>query len=141
MDMTRSLALTIHVVGFSTWLVGLFAIALLLADRDAQPEEAFRTRLGQLARKTGRIADIGATIATAGGAWLLVLEPYVLRQPWLHMKLTTVVLGMLGLHGFLRAKAKRASQGQGNLPAAIPPVLAAVALVVIALAVMKPLAR
>jgi putative membrane protein len=141
MDMMRGFALTIHVVGFSMWQVGLFLIAAILVARDDQPEEAVRTRFGQWARRAGIVADLGATLAILGGIGLITIAPtYYLHQPWLHMKLT-VVLAVLGLHGFLRAKAKRASLGQGTFPKAIVPAMTAILLVVIALAVLKPLAR
>src|SRR5947209_8415530 len=104
MDM-HALALTLHVVGFIVWLGNLYAIAVTLVARDASPEEAIKKRLGDLARTHGLTADIGATLAIASGLWLIAGAPtFYLHQPWLHMKLTLVALGILGLHGFLRVK-------------------------------------
>src|SRR4051794_28688755 len=111
MDM-RPLALTLHVFGFTAWLIGLFGIVIVLLDRDTA-EAKIQSHLGGLARRIGRIADGGAFLAILGGLWLIAIAPgFYMKQPWLHMKLTLVVGGMLGLHGFLRVKAKRASEGE-----------------------------
>src|SRR5258706_4501113 len=143
MDSSRSLALPVHVIGLFFWVAGLMAIAAALVERDAQADDGTKTRFGVLARKVGMIADLGATLAIAGGLWLILIAPsYYLHQPWMHMKLTAVVLGMFGLHGFLRARGKRASLAQaGPFPPAASVALALVVVVIVALAIMKPLAR
>src|SRR5438067_661310 len=140
MDSARALALTIHVVGFVFWIAGLFAIAVALVERDAQPDDGTKTRFGAFARKLGLTADLGATVAIAGGIWLILIAPsYYLHQPWMHIKLTIVVVGLLGLHGFLRARAKRAAQAQaGAFPKAVMALTALVTIAIIALAVLKP---
>jgi putative membrane protein len=141
MDPTRALALMIHVVGFIVWLGSLFSMARTLVARDAETEESFRTRLGVLARAEGRRADIGAGLALLGGMWLLSNAPaFYLHQPWMHMKLTLVV-ALLGAHGFLRVKAKRASMGEGRFPRAALSVLWVLAIGIVALVVFRPGAR
>lgn len=140
MDM-RPLALTLHVFGFTTWLIGLFGIAIVLLDRDAS-ESSLKKHLGGLARRIGGIADGGAFLAILAGLWLIAIAPgFYMKQPWLHMKLTLVVGGMLGLHGFLRVKAKRASEGEGTFPKVVLPVMILVSLVVMGLAILKPLQK
>jgi putative membrane protein len=142
MDSTRLLFLTIHVVGFVGWVGMLLAVAAILVQRDGVTEPALRTRIGALARKTALGADIGATLALLGGLGVLFgATSYYLHQPWMHMKLTAV-LAVIGVHGFVRAKAKRASlTSEATFHAAILYVLALVAIVIIALAIFKPLAR
>ncbi len=142
MDTTRALALTIHLVGMSLWVGTLFSIAALLVQRDRQPEPDMRLRIGALARTAGLGADVGATVAIAGGLWMLLTMPaYYLHQPWMHMKLTAV-LAMLGVHGLVRAKAKRASLGAAvTFPPAVTTIVLVLTVTIIALAVLKPLAK
>ena len=142
MDTTRALALTIHLIGISLWVGTLFALAALLVTRDAQPEPEMRKRIGSLARSAGIGADVGATVTLLGGLWMLLSMPaYYLHQPWMHMKLTAVV-AMLGVHGFIRAKAKRASTDpESRTPPAARSLVLILSIVIIALVVFKPLAK
>jgi putative membrane protein len=141
MDPVHALALVLHLVGIITWVGGLYGLGWLLAARDAERDEAFKTRIGGLARSGGRIADVGAGVTIAGGLWMLSFAPAMyMHQPWMHAKLTLVVL-LLGLHGFFRVKAKRAAGGEGQFPRAMLSVLALLAAVVIAVVVFKPGAR
>ena len=141
MDSTHSLLLTLHTVGFAVWVGTLFAITIALTERDALAEAAGKTTIAEVAKKMARVADIGATIALVGGVAMITTAPgYYLHQPWLHMKLTLVV-GLLGLHGFLRVKVKRATQGQGTFPLAIVAMIMILAVGIVALAVFKPLQR
>jgi putative membrane protein len=141
MEPTRALPLMIHVVGLIVWLGSLFSIARTLLARDHESDETFRTRLGALARAEGLRADVGAGLTLLGGVWLLSMAPgFYLHQPWMHTKLTLVV-ALLGAHGFLRAKAKRASMGEGRLPRAALSVLWVLAIGIVALVLFKPGAR
>ena len=142
MDTTRALALTIHLIGISLWVGTLFALAALLVTRDAQPEPEMRKRIGSLARGAGIGADVGATVTLVGGLWMLLSMPaYYLHQPWMHMKLTAVV-AMLGVHGFIRAKAKRASTDpESRTPPAARSLVLVLSIAIIALVVFKPLAK
>jgi len=116
-------------------------MARTLAARDVETDEGFRTRLGALARSEGRRADIGAATAIVGGLWLLSNAPeFYLHQPWMHAKLTLVV-ALLGAHGFLRVKAKRASLGEGRFPRALLSILWVVAISIVALVVFRPGAK
>ncbi len=140
-DPAHALALVIHIVGFTAWIGGLYGIGWLLVARDADKNDAFRARLGELSRGGGRIADVGAVIALVGGVWLLSFAPGAyMRQPWMHTKLTLVVL-LLGLHGFFRVKAKRAAGGEGQFNRAMLTVLTLLGAVIVALVVFKPGAR
>ena len=141
MDSTHSLLLTLHTVGFAVWIGTLFAIAVALTERDVLAEAGVKTVVAELAKKLARVADIGATIAIVGGVALITTAPgYYSHQPWMHMKLTLVV-GLLGLHGFLRVKVKRATQGQGTFPLPVVAGITLLAVGIVALALFKPLQR
>jgi putative membrane protein len=139
MDSLFPLALVVHILGFALWMSGLYGIAETLVARNDEKDEAFRAKIGALARRAGRSADVGAALAIVAGVALLLTNPSRdIHQPWMHAKLTLVV-AFLGLHGFLRVKAKKASQGQlGAFPSAILPLMTLMALTIIALAVFKP---
>jgi putative membrane protein len=143
MEPVRALALTVHLVGFALWIGSLFGMASTLAARNAESDSSVRMKIGVLARRHGRSADIGATLAIVGGLCLLAAAPgYYMHQPWMHAKLT-LVLGVLGLHGFLRVKAKRAALDGGGapFPAALSGVVWLVGATIVALVVFKPWAH
>jgi putative membrane protein len=133
----RLLYLTIHVVGFVTWVGSLFGFASILGARGRESDPAFAVKLGAVAKDSGRAMDVGATLAIAGGLGLLSSNfAGYMQQPWLHAKLTLVLL-LLGAHGFLRAKGKRG----GAIPKALVPAVTLIAVTIISLVVFKPGAR
>jgi putative membrane protein len=133
----RLLYLTVHLLGLAMWVGSMLALAFVLAARAGERDAAMADRLTDLAKKIGRVADGGVTFVLAGGIAMLATNFHgYMTQPWMHAKLTAVLL-LLGAHGFLRAKTKRG----GAVPAAIVPVVVLLALAIIALVVFKPWAR
>jgi putative membrane protein len=133
----RLLYLTIHILGFITWVGSLFGFASILGARGGESDPAFAAKLGVVAKDSGRAADVGATLTIAGGLGLLSSNfAGYMHQPWLHAKLTLVLL-LLGAHGFLRAKGKRG----GAIPKAIVPAITLMAIAIVALVIFKPGAR
>jgi uncharacterized membrane protein len=138
MDGTARLALLVHVIGFTFWVGGLFAVALFL--NAAGDDGATRARIGAIARRIAVAADAGAGLAIVGGVSLLLMRSWDLREPWMHMKLTFVV-GLLAVHGIVRVRAKKVANG-GPAPSPRAAVaVAALAVAIIAVIVLKPLAR
>lgn len=134
-------AYVLHILGFIAWLGGLFAVTRILILATGEADAGFRLRLGGLARKLALTCDIGATLTLLGGLWLLVeMRDYVLAQPWMHIKLT-LVLVLLGVHGLVRVKAKKASLGPAAFPGALLPVLSLLAIAIVILVIFKPLSR
>jgi protoporphyrinogen IX oxidase len=126
---------TLHVVGFAAWIAGLVLIGRLLAVAAKEPDATARTRLATLARKNGILADVGALLSIVSG--LVMLFPLgLLRAPWMHIKLTLVVVVIL-LHGWLRVRARRASVGGPVSSTPAVPILALVLIAIIALAVLR----
>ena len=136
---TLQAVLALHVVGFALWVGGLVAACRLLRVGRREADAGARARLAGAARKVALVPDLGATLAIACGAWMLVkLEAW--REPWMHIKLTLVAV-TVGLHGLCRVKAWRAARGEGGLPAFVLPLLAVVAAGIVALAVFKAPSR
>ena len=111
----------IHFAGFALWLIGLFGMAFVL-------------QAGGKHRLAGILADLGATLTIIAGIYTAV-QRHAFAQPWLHIKLAAVALLIL-MHVLLRRKMKSGKTGTALL---LP--LLIVALAIIYLAVMKPLAR
>ncbi|GAB4536164.1 MAG: protoporphyrinogen oxidase HemJ [Haliangiales bacterium] len=129
----------IHVFGIVLWSGGMYACLRLLSAHAAAQGAA--EALSTTQRKTAVAMDIGATLAIISGLYLaLAPTPSLFSgSGWLHAKLTLVVLGMLGLHGFTRAKVKKFSRGEvAALPGFVTPVFFVVVFGVIALAQVRP---
>jgi uncharacterized membrane protein len=128
--------LALHVLGNFIWVGGLIALTVLLSAVKREPDAGARQRLAEFARKQGRIADAGATLAILFGAhWLFRFKLYTAH--YMHAKLLFVFF-LLGLHGFLRAKAKQASSGgEWSWPAFIPPVLVGIVFAIVFFVITK----
>jgi putative membrane protein len=87
------LALVAHIAGIVLWVGGLLAACQVLSARDREPSIDVRMSIAQLARKLLRaLTHPGAAITVAAGIALLLVKPADLRQAWLHIKLTLVVI-------------------------------------------------
>ena len=130
------LFLALHVFGVVLWIGGLLSISLLLGAIANESDAGARARLAAFTRKRAMLADIGATIAILFGLhWLFKFKLYAM--PYMHIKLTLVVF-LIGLHGFLRVKTKRAAEGTGTpVPAFARPALLALALGIIVVVILK----
>lgn len=111
------LFLSLHVFGAFIWIGGLFALAAFLDAFGAETDPAARSRLTKFLRQAAIVPDIGATIAIVFGVhWLFKFKLY--QMPYMHIKLALVAV-VIGLHGYLKVKAKKARKGEGFTP---PPV-------------------
>ncbi|MFX0555903.1 CopD family protein [Maribacter sp. CXY002] len=89
----------LHLIFVITWFAGLFYIPRLFvyhieAQLKPSPEKEILSK--QLKLMTKRLWYIitlpSAILATLFAVWLLILAPYWLQQPWMHIKLGFVVL-------------------------------------------------
>ena len=88
----RGFILALHLFGVIFWLGGLLMIASLLArvpDEVGLPKERF---LGAARGLFEVGTNIGAAVTIGLGIILIVMEPAVLRQAWLHAKLLLVAV-------------------------------------------------
>ena len=92
----------LHLIFVITWFAGLFYIPRLFiyhieANQKPSPEKEILSK--QLQLMTKRLWYIitwpSAVLATVFAIWLLVLAPYWLQQPWMHIKLGFVLLLIL----------------------------------------------
>ena len=138
MDTPGLLALVVHAIGFTFWVGSLFTVTLLMATAGNDP--ATRKQIGTLARRLAMTSDIAAALAIVGGLSLLLSRPWDLHQPWMHIKLTFAV-GLLAIHGIVRVRAKKLAGG-GDPPKPIAAIgIALLAIGIITVVILKPMAR
>jgi putative membrane protein len=88
-----------HVIAVVAWYAGLFYIFRLYVYHVQQRDRPdVVATLEVMERRLLRGIMAPAAIASVGlGTWLLVLQPGLLAQPWMHMKLGAIVL-LLAYH-------------------------------------------
>lgn len=89
----------LHLIFVVTWFAGLFYIPRLFVYqieafyKPSPDKEILGEQLKLMAKRLWFIITWpSAILATIFAIWLLVLQPFWLKQPWMHVKLTFVVL-------------------------------------------------
>ena len=102
-----------HVFGFIPWVAGL-ATLLHLLHVHPWVDEANRKPLAITEKRVAMLMDLGALLAIAAGLRLaLGTTPTAFATgAWLHVKLTIVAIGIVGLHGFVRVKVRKFRDGE-----------------------------
>jgi protoporphyrinogen IX oxidase len=107
-----------HLVGMVSWMAGLFYLPRLFvyhAEARDLPEAARGPVQQQLTVMMGRLLNIIMTPAMVmtfiGGIAMLTSNTDLLRQPWMHVKLT-LVIGLAGYHGWCSATRKKLARGE-----------------------------
>jgi uncharacterized membrane protein len=135
-----------HVVGVLIWGGTLMGLAnLLVLYGRANP--AVREALLPACVATARMMEIGAVVAIGCAIWIAVGSKalsgaaWPMKQPWMHVKLTLVVVGLFSSHGLLRAKLGKYRRGKQTkaLPPAIVPIMSLTLIAIVLLAVARPL--
>ena len=128
--------LAFHVFGVLIWIGGLFALTAFIEAVAAEPDAPARGRLVKFLRQAAIVPDVGATIAIVFGThWLFKFKLY--QASYMHPKLSLVAV-LIGLHGFLKVRARKVREGQaGAPPPVMKPVLSLVALGIIIFVITK----
>lgn len=132
-----------HVMSVVAWMAGMFYLPRLYvyhagAAAGSEMSETFKVMERRLLRGIINPAMISTFIF---GIWMLVLVPEYLSEPWMHVKLTCLVL-MTGFHGFL-SRWRRIFEADTNVRSArfykivneIPTVLL---VIIVIMVVVKP---
>lgn len=89
----------LHLIFVVTWFAGLFYIPRLFVyqieafHKPSPDKEILGEQLKLMAKRLWFIITWpSAILATIFAIWLLVLQPFWLKQPWMHVKLIFVVL-------------------------------------------------
>jgi uncharacterized membrane protein len=111
--------LSAHLIGVILWLGCLIAVYWLLRIHTHTPKDA-QDQLTLMERSLAMVMDLAATVAI--GCGLVMALTHNSTHPttslfgapgagWFHIKLTVVVLGILSVHGLVRARVGRFSRG------------------------------
>lgn len=90
---------SLHLIFVITWFAGLFYIPRLFIyqieafHKSSPDKEILGQQLKLMAKRLWNIITWpSAILATVFAIWLLILQPFWLKQPWMHVKLGFVVL-------------------------------------------------
>jgi putative membrane protein len=90
---------SLHIIFVVSWFAGLFYIVRLFIyhteaqERDETAKKVLSDQFEIMEKKLWWIITTPAMILTLFfGAWMLVENPILLKQPWMHIKLTFVAL-------------------------------------------------
>ena len=105
--------LVVHILGLVFWVGGLLVTSMALTRHTQEASPEARDALARLERIYLRgLADPGALLTILAGAGLIMTNPhYFLHAPWLHIKLTFVLL-LIGLHGMVAMRTKGFAAGR-----------------------------
>jgi uncharacterized membrane protein len=112
--------LTGHLIGVLLWVGSLFTVYWLLRFHTQAPKEV-NDKLVLMERSMALVMDLGATLAIGCGLAMALMHgrahptTTLFAMPgagWFHIKLTLVVIGVLSVHGMLRARVGKFSRGQ-----------------------------
>ena len=117
--------LTGHLIGVILWLGTLFAVYWLLRIHAQAPKDVL-DKLTLMERSLALTMDLAALLAIGAGLAMALsrggIHPTgnLFATPgagWFHIKLTVVALGILPVHGMVRAKIGKFSRGEiSNIP-------------------------
>jgi uncharacterized membrane protein len=116
---TYSWVLCAHLIGVILWIGCLIAVYWLLRIHTHTPKDA-RDQLTAMERSLAMVMDLAATVAIGCGIAMAVthnpahMDSTLFTAPhsgWFHAKLAVVVLGVLSVHGLVRARVGRFSRG------------------------------
>jgi len=104
--MLYAISKSVHLIAVMSWVASLFSVAVLLPFHVKTTEAVVKEKLVQIEHfLLKRLANPLMLVALILGVVTLVLNPVLLKAPWMHAKLLFVVL-FCGYHGAL-AKARR----------------------------------
>ncbi|HMU39782.1 MAG TPA: CopD family protein [Pseudomonadota bacterium] len=89
----------LHVIMVISWMAGLLYVYRLFVYHAMETEQVCRDRFQVMERRLIRgIAHPSGFLSVATGIAMIVLNPALVKMPWMHVKLT-LVLGLLLSHG------------------------------------------
>ena len=112
--LTRQWVLAAHLIGVVFWIGGLMSVYWIQRLHTHAPKDV-RDQLTAMERSLALMMDLAAALAIGCGIALIVspINLFTVKPAsWLHLKLTVVVLGVLPVHGMIRARVKKFSRGE-----------------------------
>lgn len=112
--------LTGHLIGVILWMGSMFSVYWLLRFHAQAPKEVHE-KLTLMERSLALAMDLAATLAMGAGLVMAFTKggthptSNLFSAPgagWFHIKLTVVVLGILSMHGMVRARVAKFARGE-----------------------------
>jgi uncharacterized membrane protein len=102
-----------HLIGVVLWIAGLVAVYWMLRVHVHAPKEAHE-KLTLMERSLAMSMDLAATLAMGCGLVIAIWDKRFSAPGggYFHIKLTVVLLGILSVHGMIRARIKRFGMGE-----------------------------
>lgn len=132
--------LAAHLIGAFLWIGGLFAVYWLVRIHAHAPKDV-RDQLTLMERSLALSMDLAAAVAIGCGLAMAIGTHMFTTKGfgWLHVKLAIVVLGILSVHGLVRAKVGKLSRGESvKVPQWPWSLLIASLAAIVILAIKKP---
>lgn len=97
-----------HIISVISWMAGmLYLPRLYVYHVDAKKGSELSETLKIMERRLLKIIINPAMVLTfIFGIWMIVLNPELMKQGWLHGKIFLVII-LAGIHGFLSATRKK----------------------------------
>jgi len=106
-----------HLIGVVLWIAGLVSVYWMLRVHAHAPKDAHE-KLTLMERSLAMSMDLAATLAMGTGLTIAIWD-HRFSAPgagYLHIKLTVVLVGILSVHGMIRARIKKFGLGQISPP-------------------------
>ena len=110
----------LHIIGFVAWFAGLFYLVRMFVyhtesfDKEGMEREILVKQFNLMQWRVYKIICNPAMMITfTFGIGMLLVNPAYLQQPWLHIKLTLVLL-LLGYHLYCKSIIKQLEKGKTN---------------------------
>jgi len=107
-----------HIIGFVSWFAGLFYLVRLFvyhAEAFQRPEMERKVLIDQYEIMEGRLYSIITTPAmiftVICGVAMLVINPVLMKEGWMHIKLTLLLL-LIAYHFYCGATIRRFQEGK-----------------------------
>lgn len=113
LDSTHAWLRAGHFIGLFIWISGLVTVYWLLRFHVHAPKETHE-KLTLAERAIALMMDIASALAIGTGIASAIRHDVFTTKPagWFHIKLTIVVLGVLSVHGMVRARIKKFGMGK-----------------------------
>lgn len=98
-EATVLLVKALHLIFMVTWFAGLFYLPRLFVYHAASTDDISLDRFAIMERRLFVLMTLGAVLTTIFGLWLIIGQPSLLSQGWLHAKLALVAL-LIGYHAW-----------------------------------------
>ncbi|HAD12977.1 MAG TPA: TIGR00701 family protein [Saprospirales bacterium] len=112
-----AIAKALHLIGMVSWMAGIFYLVRIMVYHAQSKEKAPEIRLVLQDQFTGMewkaykvIIQPAVVITWAAGSTMLFIQSAWLQQPWMHVKLTLLVLLTVYTHG-LKDHVKKLEAG------------------------------